>query len=235
MKTRLCEVILLKLPGLSIWGDSIAKGVVFDESRGRYVIYRDNCVMRLTRDAGFEVDNYAVMGNTSEQGLARMQQQALKPGNVAIIEFGGNDCDQDWKAASEHPDEMQQGRVPLEKFGENLRAMVRRAREGGMTPTLVTPPPLVSQRYFDWVSKALDKARILDYLGDVEHIYRWQERYALKIRQVAQQENAMLMDVRDLFLSQKRFVDLMCVDGIHPNADGHALLYNEFAGLLQGA
>ncbi len=225
----------MKLRGLSIWGDSIAKGVVFDEQRGRYAVCRDNCVSRLSRDAGVDVENFSVMGNTTEQGLRRMEGQPLKPGNLAVIEFGGNDCDLDWAAACEHPEVEQRGRVPLEAFGENLRAMVRRVREGGMIPALVTPPPLVAQRYFDWVSRKLDKARILNYLGDVEHIYRWQERYALMIRRVAARENAMLLDVRDWFLSQARFTDLMCVDGIHPNARGHELLFERFSGLLQKA
>lgn len=225
----------MKLRGLSIWGDSIAKGVVFDEQRGRYAVCRDNCVSRLSRDAGVDVENFSVMGNTTEQGLRRMEGQPLKPGNLAVIEFGGNDCDLDWAAACEHPEVEQRGRVPLEAFGENLRAMVRRVRDGGMIPALVTPPPLVAQRYFDWVSRKLDKARILNYLGDVEHIYRWQERYALMIRRVAARENAMLLDVRDWFLSQARFTDLMCVDGIHPNARGHELLFERFSGLLQKA
>ena len=225
----------MKLRGLSIWGDSIAKGVVFDEQRGRYAVCRDNCVSRLSRDAGVDVENFSVMGNTTEQGLRRMEGQPLKPGNLAVMEFGGNDCDLDWAAACEHPEVEQRGRVPLEAFGENLRAMVRRVREGGMIPALVTPPPLVAQRYFDWVSRKLDKARILNYLGDVEHIYRWQERYALMIRRVAARENAMLLDVRDWFLSQARFTDLMCVDGIHPNARGHELLFERFSGLLQKA
>ena len=69
----------------------------------------------------------------------------------------------------------------------------------------------------------------------MEHIYRWQERYALMIRRVAARENAMLLDVRDWFLSQARFTDLMCVDGIHPNARGHELLFERFSGLLQNA
>lgn len=225
----------MKLPGLSIWGDSILKGVVYDENRGRYTVYRDNCVLRLSREAGVEVENFAMMGSTSQQGLARMDGQTLKSGNIAVIEFGGNDCDQDWVAASEHPEQPQCGRVPLERFGENLRGMVRKVRSAGMLPALVTPPPLVAQRYFEWVSRNLDAARILSYLGDVEHIYRWQERYALMIRKVAQQESVPLIDMRDLFLSQNRFTDLMCVDGIHPNGKGHALLYDEFTALLQNA
>ena len=189
---------------------------------------------RLNREAGCEVSNYAVMGSTTEQGLKRMQEQTLTPGGLAVIEFGGNDCDQDWSAACEHPEFPQRGKVPLEQFGENLREMVRKARRAGMMPLLVTPPPLVAKRYFDWVSKNLDPARILNYLGDVEHIYRWQERYAMMIAKVAGEECAKLLDVRDMFLSLARFNDYMCVDGIHPNAKGQAVLYEGFCGLLQG-
>ena len=218
---------------MNIWGDSIAKGVVFDEVRGRYAISRESCASRLSREAGYSVSNYAVMGSTSEQGLERMRGQELMKGNVALIEFGGNDCDQDWAEACEHPDVPQQGRVPLLQFGENVRAMVRLAKQAGMIPALVTPPPLVAQRYFDWVSQKLDPARILRYLGDVEHIYRWQERYALLIRKIAQQEGAILADVRDAFLSQNRFTEMMCVDGIHPNEKGQALMFDCLNRMLQ--
>lgn len=219
---------------ICVWGDSIAKGVVFDEERGRYAICRDNWLARLHSEAGYDVSNYAVMGSTSEQGLKRMQEQALPQGGLAVIEFGGNDCDLDWAAACEHPEVLQKGRVPLEQFAANLRAMVRKARQSGLTPLLVTPPPLVAKRYFDWVSKNLDPARILNYLGDVEHIYRWQERYALMIAKVAREECVKLLDVRDMFLSLARFNDYMCVDGIHPNARGQSILYDGFSRMLQG-
>ena len=62
-------------PKICVWGDSIAKGVVFDEQRGRYVICRDNCLARMARELGCDVENFAVMGNTSQQGLERMVQQ----------------------------------------------------------------------------------------------------------------------------------------------------------------
>ncbi len=218
--------------GISIWGDSIAKGVIFDEARGRYSVYRDNCVLRLSRNADCEIENFSVMGNTSQQALNRMEGQHFSKGNYAVIEFGGNDCDLDWKATEEHPETPQFGRVPLESFSDNLRRMIARVRENDMIPVLVTPPPLVAQRYFDWVTKNLNPARVLKYLGDVEAIYRWQERYALMIRRVAAQERVKVLDVRDLFLSQRNFTDLMCVDGIHPNPTAHALMYDAFAGML---
>ena len=32
---------------ICVWGDSIAKGVVFDENRRRYVILKDHCLRML--------------------------------------------------------------------------------------------------------------------------------------------------------------------------------------------
>lgn len=222
----------MKFDGLSVWGDSIAKGVVFDEARGRYVICRDNCLMKLSRDAGVPVENHSVMGQTSAQGLERMCAGSLKAGEVAVIEYGGNDCDLDWKAVSEHPEEMQYGKVPVEKFVRNLAEMVRRTREAGMLPVLVTPPPLIAQRYFDWVSRGLNKVNILNYLGDVEHIYRWQANYADHVRALAEKLNVRLVDIRSRMLETGRLPELMCVDGIHPNAAGHAVIYDAVAPLL---
>ena len=41
---------------LSVWGDSIAKGVVYDESRGRYAVLKDSCLSRLAREKGVLVE-----------------------------------------------------------------------------------------------------------------------------------------------------------------------------------
>ena len=222
----------MKIAGLNVWGDSIAKGVVFDEARGRYAICRENCLLRLSREAGVPVENYSVMGQTSDAGLERMRTGGLAAGRVAVIEYGGNDCDLDWRAVSEHPDRMQYGKVPLERFVQNLTEMVRRTREADMLPVLVTPPPLVAQRYFDWVRRDLNGENILKYLGDVEHIYRWQENYANHVRALAEKLNVRLIDIRSRMLEGGRLEELMCLDGIHPNAQGHELIYRTVAPML---
>ncbi len=222
----------MKFAGLSVWGDSIAKGVVFDEARGRYAVCRDNCLQRLSREAGISVENYSVMGQTSDAGLERMRAGGLKPDRVAVIEYGGNDCDLDWRAVSEHPEELQYGKVPVERFTENLAEMVRRAREAGMFPVLVTPPPLIAQRYYDWICRGLNAQNILRYLGDVDHIYRWQDNYAEHVRALAERLNVKLVDIRERMLAAGRLPELMCVDGIHPNAAGHELIYQTVAPML---
>lgn len=222
----------MKIAGLSVWGDSIAKGVVFDEARGRYVVLKQNCLARLAEASGVRVENHSVMGQTSRKGLERMLPEALKPGEVAVIEYGGNDCDLDWKAVSEHPEREQFGNVPVEQFVQNLSEMVRRAREAGMLPVLVTPPPLIAQRYFDWVSRGLNRENILKYLGNVERIFSWQANYASQVRVLAEKLRVELIDIRSRMLEAGDLGELMCVDGIHPNEKGHALIFETVSPLL---
>ena len=217
---------------LSVWGDSIAKGVVYDEARGRYAVLKDSCLSRLAREKGVAVQNHSVMGQTSENALERMREGDLKPGEIAVIEYGGNDCDLDWQAVSDHPEVPQFGKVPLAKFAQNLKELVRRVCAAGAEPVLVTPAPLISQRYFDWVSKGRSSENILRYLGDVEHIFRWQDGYAECVRSVAKELGVRLVDVRSRMMSSGSLDDIICVDGIHPNAAGHALIYDAVAPMF---
>lgn len=218
---------------LAVWGDSIAKGVVYDEQRGRYAVCKESCLMKLSREAGVQVKNHSVMGQTSADGLRRMRMEEMHQGEVAVIEYGGNDCDLDWKAAAEHPNQMQQGRVPVDEFAANLEKMVRMIREGGMKPVLVTPPPLVAERYFEWVCRGLNRENILKYLGDVEHIFRWQAGYADRVREEAEKLDVCLVDIRRCMLAEgDKLPELMCADGIHPNERGHRLIYEAVAPLV---
>ena len=91
---------------------------------------------------------------------------------------------------------------------------------------LMTLPPLDSKRYFKWVSKKDRKAEknILKWLGDVNRIYYWQEQYSKKVAEVAKENDVELIDVREAFLKEKEYSKFLCIDGIHPNKEGHKLI-----------
>lgn len=205
-----------------LYGDSVGKGVVFDEARGRYTISPDRCTQRLATALDADIVNRARMGATCPEGFADFCARQAEPGAVVVIEYGGNDCDMTWAEISERPDLAHQARVPVERFLRSLVDFVREARARRMHPLLVTPPPLVATRYFDWVARGLCRDAILRFLGDVQHIYRWQERYATAVREAASETGCALFDMRSAFLAHRSLESLYCLDGIHPNAQGHA-------------
>lgn len=216
----------MNITGISLWGDSIGKGIMFDAQRGRYSIYGDNLFSILKKALAIPVDNYALMGCTATAGAERMSRTQLKEGSLAVIEFGGNDCDMPWADISAEPEGDFQPRTPLPDFGTAIRNMIAQAREQGAIPVLVTPPPLDAGRYFEWVSRKLNPDNIMRYLGDVQYIYRWQEHYASAVRRIAADTGCALCDIRDQFLSLRRIDKLLCVDGIHPNQQGYTIITN---------
>lgn len=205
---------------IHIWGDSLGKGVIFDEGRNRYCITKDRCVLHLTESLGMPMVNHCRMGATLPEGYADFMDTAPEAGAPVVIEFGGNDCDMPWKAISEDPDGAHEARVPLAAFKATLRDFIMAVRGRHMLPVLVTPPPLDAQRYFDWVTRGLSRENILRFLGDVQHIYRWQERYALAIRDMAAACGCPLFDMRGALLDVRHYASLVCVDGIHLTAEG---------------
>ena len=151
--------------------------------------------------------------------------QSAEPGSPVLLSFGGNDVDYDWAAISETPKERHDPHVLPEQFAENMAQMVRDARGAGLIPVLLTLPPIDSERYFSWVTRGLEKGEnVLRWLGDVERIYRTHRGYSEILCQVARTVNAHLIDVRGAFERAGDSLRRLCVDGIHPNAEGHALI-----------
>ncbi|MCE5342169.1 MAG: SGNH/GDSL hydrolase family protein [Eubacteriales bacterium] len=211
-------------PEIHIWGDSLARGILYNEQKGRYAISRERCVTRLEEALDSKVVNHSNMGATVLDGLNWFEAFQPVPGALCAVEFGGNDCDLDWRYVAEHPDEPVMSKVTLTAFEEGLNTFVHRIRVRGMRPVLITPLPLHAPRYFAWVTRGLDADKVLAALGDVYHIYRWQERYAIAVRNVSLKTRCPLLDLRDVFLAQPNYEQLMSLDGIHPNDVGYRLL-----------
>ena len=138
-----------------VWGDSVAKGVIYDENRGRYCLSKNSAVKIISETLGVEIVNRSKMGLTANDAVTIMEKDIANGlvGDAAIIEFGGNDCDFDWRAISSAPDSIHIPKTTVELFEEKMKLMINKVREAGMEPYLVTLPPIDSERYFDFVFK----------------------------------------------------------------------------------
>ena len=210
-----------------VWGDSLARGVIFDEEKNRYRISPCSAVSYVAEHTGLEIVNRARMGMTVEAGLRTMQADlaAGVTGDAAFLEFGGNDSDFDWRAISEDPTGEHLPKTPLDRYEETMRAMIGTARDRGMHVILCTLPPIISDRYFHFVARdGLSEENILTWLGDKDKIYRYHERYSLVLTRLARECRARILDLRSAFLEKWSPSPYFCRDGIHPNNEGQLLI-----------
>ncbi len=221
---------------ISIWGDSILKGIILDESQSRYVVLKNNCVDRFAQETNAIITNHASFGMTTVKAFERITRSLERRPPVAddiiLVEFGGNDCDYHWADISEHPDKMHLPNTPIDRFAEVLQSIIEAFKSFNIDPILMTLPPLEPTRYFNWISRGLSKENILKWLGDVNKIYRWQEAYNEIIVDTAQKQGLRLINTRNKFLTADHFADRLCADGIHLNEAGHDTLLDSFLGYV---
>ena len=224
----------MKYPSIALWGDSIGRGIDFDEVRGRYAVLKQTFYKLLEERGIIRIDNHARFGATIIEGLQDFEATQVIDSRYIAIEYGGNDCNLSWEKAAANPREVHEANTPLPLFEQTLRRFVQSVRARGFKPLLVTPPPLQAQRFVAWVSQGLDKANIMKYLGEEQRVYRWQERYALAVHRVAAAMACPLFDLRDIFLASDDFSALYGLDGMHPNAQAHDLIARAMEEKLAG-
>lgn len=224
----------MQLSGVVLWGDSIGRGIDFDSARGRYAVLRENFERVLRRRGVIDIDNRSRFGATVVDGLKDYEASGLTDGTM-LLEYGGNDCNMPWDKVSQDPSQQYEAATPLHVFEETLTRFARLVKERGGRPLLVTPPPLVAERFVPWVSQGLDEGTIRRYLGDVQHVYRWHERYSNAVRRVALALRCGLVDLRDRLLAEQDYPSLVGVDGMHITQRGHEVIADALAELLPAA
>ena len=219
---------------ISIYGDSIMKAVLVDENF-KYHQISSRLLEQFQRDTGVIATNRAHFGYTAIQGRAVLQKdldKGLSP-DLALLEFGGNDCDHNWLEVSQAPEDDHQPNTPLPKFLDTLKEMALAVMSRGIQPVLMTLPPLDAEKYLSFIGRrGADTGAILSWLGDVQMIYRWQEMYSTAVAQLAAGLGLPLLDVRSRFLSRRDYGSLSARDGIHLTQSGYELIYDAFRDLL---
>jgi lysophospholipase L1-like esterase len=117
-------------------------------------------------------------------------------------------------------------RVPIPQYIQNLGEMITLANQGGIPVLVITPP------------HGFEKGNIpIDYL--IENLMRrddtlitLHQNYIESTRMVAQQKNAVLLDIAKFF-AETDFTKLMEIDGIHPNTAGHRIIAQEIGKTIR--
>ena len=151
-----------------------------------------------------EIINVGIGGERTDQALARLESDVLsQQPTLVIIMYGTNDSYQDQGATS--------SRLTREEYQNNLTQLVRKLRESGITPILMTPPR--------WGKSAKN--------GVGEHPNRLLTEFLPACRNVAQQENVRLVDQFQIWTDAETKgtnIGDWTTDQCHPNPQGHRKL-----------
>ena len=219
---------------ITVYGDSILKGVLLEN--GKYVV-NHSWEEQLARDYDLQIRNRSRFGCTIQKAMAVIRRDAETepaPGEVAVLEFGGNDCDYDWSAISERPDGKFECKTPPDLFWEQYREAINLLWESGRTPVVLNLPPIHSEQYLRFICRnGLSWDNILRWLGDVEAISRWQEKYSRMTEAAAGDKHVPVIDVRRFFpAAGPALRELLCADGIHPSRSGQGRICQAFRAAL---
>lgn len=212
---------------ITVYGDSICKGVLFDAGR-----YRRNGSWErsLARELGCEIRNRSHFGCTIRKALPLLRKEMETPGgegDLVLLELGGNDCDYDWAAISADPSGRYRCNTPPELFAADYREAICRIRESGRTPIAASLPPIHAERYLSFICRnGLSRENILRWLGEIDAIFRWQKTYSDLVVQLAREEQVELADLRGVFPRERNALErFLCQDGIHPSLMGQERIY----------
>ena len=223
---------------VAVFGDSISKGIVFDGDKLRKI--EGGFVNIIAEEYGFEIKNYSryglTLGKLAKTGLIEsfLAETVGETDNYAVFCIGGNDADFDWKEVALSPHAEHFPHTPADKFEELLGEKVKLLLNSGVKVILTTIPPVDSERYFrNVICKIADGEKVLEFFdGDVTNISRRQEAYNYGIIRVAAENSVPVIDLRTGFLLDRKYLRRYCIDGIHPNGEGHRFMADEVARTL---
>ncbi|MDF3001536.1 MAG: hydrolase family protein [Bacillota bacterium] len=213
---------------ICILGDSVAKGVIFDGVKNKYRLLKESFAQIIASQNNIPILNLSKFGCTISTGeeILKKHESELSYYDYTILEFGGNDCDYNWAEVSAHPHKQHLCNTPVPDFLDKYKELIARVKQNGGKPVLMNLPPIDATRYFQWISKGLNGKNIMNFLGEVDRIYRWQEMYSTAVDDLAEKEQVPLIDIRSGFMNNGNYSDYLCEDGIHPNEKGHLLISN---------
>ena len=217
---------MTRIRSISIFGDSILRGVVLNAEARRYTVSDGIGIDSIADMYSIELTNHSRFGYTIERGYEYIKKHLARGSraDAVLLELGGNDCDFNWAEVAARPDAEHSPNTPLERFVSIYKATIDTLRRQGIIPVLANLPPLCPERYLDWVCRdGLDRERILGWLGSVTEIYRFQENYSRTIDRIATDTGCTCVDLRGAFLRHRRVEQFFCEDGVHLTLRARAL------------
>lgn len=210
------------MKNLTIIGDSIMKGVMYNNEKDKYTLYDDKWFIKQALDMGFNIKKHCRMGATVQYGLDFLS--SIEEDSLVLVSLGGNDSNHNWSTIADSPRAEHRAFIPPEAFYAMYKKLIEGIMRVGAIPIVVNLIPIDSESFFKWISKKADPKRVLEWLGDENMLYRWHEYYSRVVEKVAEEAGCRLLDLRGQLLLDRSYCSMICDDGIHPNEKGHTFI-----------
>lgn len=211
-------------------GDSLTKGVILTEDN-KYTLTEHSYLDIVSRELDLQISNYGRFGSTIDMGdaMIRRHSEDIASSEYTFIEYGGNDCDFNWMKIADSPMEDYTPMTTLEDFKERFVRLIDKVRNLGSKPIIISLPPILSTPYFSFFSRFMSeeqKENVISWLGgSTDIISRWHESYNRALFMIAKETQTPIIDITTPFDTFRGDISsLYCVDGIHPNAQGHRMI-----------
>ena len=197
------------------FGDSITQAS-HQEAPYRWVTLVQDQLNRRLSDTAAAVLNAGAGGETSREGLRRLQRDVLdvRP-DIVLVEFGGNDAT---------PDDGRQ--VGLEEFGDNLHLISTECRKIHAQVMILTFPPIIDA-WHCWGRHD----RYAETNGPNAHV----ERYRQAARRYACDHRLALIDIARLLEEAARKdspQSIILPDGVHLTQAGNRIVAQAVADAI---
>ena len=223
-----------KISNIGIYGDSILKGIQINPVNKKYYVNNNIDLDILSEKHSIQIKNHSSFGCTVTKGRNVLIKSLDKNASydAIVMDYGGNDCDYNWKVIAENPEGEFYPNTPIDIFRDTYCDIIDTLKRKGILPIVTTLPPLEPNRFFNWFCRDLNKVNIMKWLGDIKVIYDHQESYSKVIEEIALEKQVPLIDIRGEFLTSGNVKELLCEDGTHPNTLGQKIItscFNKFA------
>ena len=211
-----------------LFGDSVAKGIVYDRESRRYVWGECSFIRSFCREHGYTLSDHSQFGCHLEKAFRLLKRHSadLADSRAVLVMLGGNDCNFDWPRVAENPDGQHECTTPPEQFHREYIRFLEEIRRLGGKPVMLDMAPVLGRRYYRWITRECDPDGIMQFLGCPERIEHWNEMYNLILQKIAMETGTPLVDVRGALLASRELENYYCPDGIHPDAEGHQAIFS---------
>jgi len=126
---------------IEVFGDSLLKGIQINPQNMRYHVDNNIDVSGIEETYSLSIKNFSKFGCTITRGFGLIDKHLKSDEtfcDAIVMDYGGNDCDFNWKEVAERPDDEHLPNTPLDVFIETYHKIIKSLKEKGIRPILTT-------------------------------------------------------------------------------------------------